>query len=260
MRTSLHPPLSRRSAAIGFVLFAGALCLSTAPARAADVDAELLFVRRIAPLFSEKCLACHGNDEKKIKGGYDMRTREGTLRGGDSEQAAVVPGKPGHSPLLLAISRDHLEWEPMPPKEADALNEQQRIWVREWIAGGAPWPDETRAKEIARANAERWSAEDGVAVATSGGLSPGWTARRYKPDGLWAYQPVRKPAIPGSGDTARNHPIDVLLAARAPAGVQPAPAADARNYIRRATFDLTDAGGSRGICGNIRARPRRGDA
>jgi hypothetical protein len=32
------------------------------------------FVRRIVPLFHEKCLACHGNDEAKIKGGLDMRT------------------------------------------------------------------------------------------------------------------------------------------------------------------------------------------
>jgi hypothetical protein len=31
-------------------------------------NAEELFVRRIVPLFHEKCLACHGKDEAKIKG------------------------------------------------------------------------------------------------------------------------------------------------------------------------------------------------
>jgi mono/diheme cytochrome c family protein len=206
-----------------------------ASALGADEPAEQLFVRRITPLFSEKCLACHGNDEKKIKGGYDMRTREGTLRGGDSEQAAVVPGNPGHSPLLLAISRDHPEWEPMPPKEADALDEQQRVWVREWITAGAPWPDDARSKEIAQANADKWSAEDGVAVKTSGGLSPDWTDRKYKPEGLWAYRPVKKPALP----VGAAHPIDALLATHMPAGLWPAPAADAQTFIRRATFDLT---------------------
>ena len=41
---------------------------------APDEKAEQLFVRRINPLFHEKCLACHGKDEAKIKGGLDMRT------------------------------------------------------------------------------------------------------------------------------------------------------------------------------------------
>src|SRR6266446_7515250 len=36
-------------------------------------DAEALFVRRVFPMFQEKCLACHGNDEKKIKADFDMR-------------------------------------------------------------------------------------------------------------------------------------------------------------------------------------------
>ena len=40
--------------------------LLTASALQAE-DAESLFVRRVWPLFQEKCLACHGNDEKKIK-------------------------------------------------------------------------------------------------------------------------------------------------------------------------------------------------
>ncbi|MDQ3625387.1 MAG: DUF1549 domain-containing protein, partial [Verrucomicrobiota bacterium] len=196
-------------------------------------DAELQFVRRIQPLFKEKCLACHGDDEKKIKAGYDMRTREAVLKGGDSEQAAVVPGKPGHSPLLLAISRNHAEWEPMPPKANDKLNEEQIGWIREWIKGGAPWPDPARQKEIALANAGKWSAEDGVMVKTSGGLSADWTERRYKPKNLWAYQPVRKPAA-GKQPAA----IDALLAAKMPPGLAPAPPADRRTLIRRASFDL----------------------
>ena len=34
---------------------------------------------------------------------------------------------------------------------------------------------------------------EGVIVKTSGGLSEDWTYRRYKPEDVWAYQPVRKP-------------------------------------------------------------------
>ena len=193
-------------------------------------DAEALFVRRVWPLFQEKCLACHGNDTQKIQGGYDMRTQESALKGGESEKASITPGKPEESPLYLASTRQHEEdWEPMPPKEADKLYAEQLGWIKTWIAGGAPWPDENKRSAIAKAKAEKWSAEDGIVVKTSGALSPEWAGRRYKPEGLWAYQPVKKPAVP-----AGQHPIDFLLAVK-----DPAPAADARTFIRRATFDLT---------------------
>lgn len=60
----------------------------------------------------------------------------------------------------------------MPPKEADKLYAEQISWIQDWIAGGAPWPDETRMQEIAKANEEKWSLEDGIVMETSGGLSP----------------------------------------------------------------------------------------
>src|SRR4051812_26354651 len=161
-------------------------------ALAEDNAAELLFVRRVAPLFQEKCLACHGNEESKIKGGLDMRTRAATLKGGDSEQPAFVAGQPEKSPLYLAVTRAHEDdWKPMPPKQADKLYAEQVGWIKDWIAGGAPWPDATRVQEIARANAAQWAEEDGTAVKTSGGLSAEWTNRKYKAENLWAYAPLR---------------------------------------------------------------------
>ena len=76
------------------------LCISgTLPALAQDTDAEMLFVRRVAPLFHDKCLACHGKDEAKIKGGLDMRTLASTLKGGDSKLPGLAAGKPEESPL-----------------------------------------------------------------------------------------------------------------------------------------------------------------
>ncbi len=193
-------------------------------------DAEALFVRRVWPLFQEKCLACHGNDETKIKGGLDMRTLESTLKGGESEKPSIIPGKPEQSPLYLASTRQHeADWEPMPPKDADKLYTEQLNWIKTWIAAGAPWPDESKRNTIAKANAAQWSAEDGITVITTGALSPEWASRRYKPEGLWAYQPVKKPTA-----KPNEHPVDALLAVK-----DPAPATDARTFIRRATFDLT---------------------
>jgi hypothetical protein len=214
----------------GKALFISLLAVSSLHAE----EAEALFVRRIWPLFQEKCLACHGNDEQKIKGGFDMRTQASTFKGGESEKPSIIPGKPEQSPLYLASTRQHeTDWEPMPPKEADKLYAAQLYWIKDWITGGAPWPDEIKRNAIAKANAEKWSAEDGVTIKTTGALSPEWANRRYKPEGLWAYQPVKKPT------TKSPNPIDELIAMHLPEGVNPAPAADARTFIRRATFDLT---------------------
>jgi mono/diheme cytochrome c family protein len=211
-------------------------------APAGSSSAEELFARRIQPLFKERCLACHGDDPQKIKGGLDMRTRAGLLKGGESEKPSIVPGKPDASPLWLAVTRegDADNWAAMPPKENDKLTKEQLGWVKDWIAGGAPWPDAKRLAEIAKANTDKWSAEDGLPVKTSGGLSPEWTNRRYKPENLWAYQAVRKPAVPqiGNRQSAIGNPIDAFLAAKWPAGLKPAPLADRRTLIRRATFDL----------------------
>ncbi|MBX3451386.1 MAG: PSD1 domain-containing protein [Planctomycetaceae bacterium] len=224
----MHPCIARHAAAIAVIV-----CIAASSATA-DEPAELLFVRRVAPLLHEKCLACHGKDAADLQGGLDLRTSVATLKGGHSESPAIVAGQPDQSPLYLAVTRTHDDWSPMPPKEAERLTDEQIDWIRQWIVGGAPWPDDARIAEIARANADTWSAEDGVPVTTSGGQSPEWTNRKYQPEGLWAYQPVTKPAPP---DTNR-HPIDAFIAARMPSGLEPAAKADRVTLIRRATFDL----------------------
>ncbi|MFN0120989.1 MAG: PSD1 and planctomycete cytochrome C domain-containing protein, partial [Blastocatellia bacterium] len=203
----------------------------------ANDEAEVLFIRRIAPLLQAKCLACHGQDEKQIKGKLDLRSRAGLRKGGASGQPALIPGQPEASPLYLAVTRAAAsDWSPMPPKEADQLNAEQVAWIRHWIAAGAPWPDAARARELTAAHADQWAAEDGIAVKTSGGLSPDWTNRKYKPEGLWAYQPAPRPVVK---PPANRNPIDALLAARLPAGLPLAPLADRVTLIRRANFDLT---------------------
>ena len=171
------------------VLFAA--LAAAASATKAATDTEALFVRRVAPLLREKCLACHGQDEAKLKGGLDLRTRAEALIGGDSTKPSLVAGRPEESPLYLAARRNHDDWKAMPPKESEALSPAQLGWLHDWIAGGAPWPDAARQAEIRTAHAAAWSAEDGVTVATSRGLSADWNVRRYRPEDLWAYQPVR---------------------------------------------------------------------
>jgi mono/diheme cytochrome c family protein len=220
-----------------FALLGCGICglFLTATNAVADDQSELLFVRRILPLFHEKCLPCHGNDDQNIKGELDLTTLAASMRGGQSELPAIVANDPQASPLYLAVLRTDSSWEAMPPKESDKLSAEQIEWIKRWIASGGSWPDEGRIKAIAKANESEWTAEDGLSISTSGGLSQEWTNRKYKPDGLWAYQPVRKPVVSASQG---ENPIDVLIAEMLPAGLELAAPADARTMIRRATFDL----------------------
>ena len=203
---------------------------------AEKVAADVLFARKVLPLFKAKCIVCHGEDpKKKLKGDLDMRTRAGLLKGGESEEPSVVHGKPLQSPLYLAVTRMHEDdWEPMPPKENDKLSAEQVAYIKDWIAGGAPWPDEKRIAAILK-EADPWGEAEGVLVKTSGGLSEDWTNRKYAPENLWAYQPVKRPKLPMKS----ANPIDAFIGEQLPKGLKSAPLADRLTLIRRATFDLT---------------------
>ncbi len=67
-------------------------------------DADRLFTLKVLPLLTEKCFGCHGNDADDIKGEYLMLNRTALLRGGESEEIAVHPGKADQGTLLEAIS------------------------------------------------------------------------------------------------------------------------------------------------------------
>src|SRR4051812_18079217 len=57
----------------------------------------------------------------------------------------------------------------------------------------------------------------------------------------WAFQPMADPSVPAVRDTAwPRTPLDRFILADLEArGLQPAPAADKRTLLRRATLDLT---------------------
>lgn len=206
--------------------------LATAFADERTGDRE--FTLKILPLLKAKCFGCHGDDSEDVKGAIDVRSREALLRGGESGEAAIVPGNPDASPLYRAVMWDGLE---MPPKENDRLTAGQIELVRRWIAAGAPWPDEATQQQLREEERSVPVNADGEIVKTSGGLSEEWTYRRYNPDDLWAFRPVARPDLNLS---AGVHPIDTLIESRlAVNGVAPAPPADPRILIRRATFDLT---------------------
>src|SRR5262245_40911729 len=193
--------------------FSSALFLLAAAAEG-DLPSQLdFFERKIRPVLVERCYSCHGPDAAKPKGGFRLATREGLLRGG-GRGPAIVPGEPGKSLLLLAIRRADPELK-MPPQ--GGLSAEQVADFAAWIAGGAADP---RAGKPA-----------GEAAAAASAPPAGK---------LWAPQPLRDPPPPAVADSSwPASPIDqFILAALEERGLRPAPPADRRTLIRRATQDL----------------------
>lgn len=197
---------------------------------AEDISAgEKLFALKLKPLFTQKCLACHGDDPTDIAAGFDMRTRNSLLAGGESfGDSVVVIGKGIESYLYLVTTRDEEGYE-MPPKESEQLTEEQTWWIRDWINDGAPWPDEQKIAAIVEEYAE------GEQVATSGGLGEDWTSRRYKSADLWAYRPLQFSSPP-----AGRHPVDWFInRSLQQRQLNAAGSADTTELLRRLSFGLT---------------------
>jgi len=215
------------------IVWTAALSLAV-PLRAAPTAAEALFSARVRPLLKARCLACHGDDAKKLKGGLDLRSRATLMQGGDSGAPGIVAGRPEESPVYLAVTREHADWEPMPPKENDRLTPDDVRAIKDWIAGGAPWPD-AAAAPAGLAPKEPWpAAGEGIRVQTTGGLSAEWTSRGYQPEDLWAYQPLRRPNAPAPAETSNGawETGDAESGRRGETGVSPGSTLRFRKYPR----------------------------
>lgn len=202
-----------------------------------DLTAERDFSLKILPLLQEKCFGCHGDDSQDVQGAFDIRSRETLLKGGESEEAAVIPGNPEDSPLYQAVRWEGLE---MPPKENDRLTEGQIELIGRWISAGAPWPDAAARKQHVDAERAMKTTADGTIVSTSGGTSDEWTYRRYQPEDLWAFTRVKPKTELLPADIEPGKAIDYFLDKMLhAAGLQSAQQASPRVLLRRATFDLT---------------------
>ncbi|MBM3982249.1 MAG: DUF1553 domain-containing protein [Planctomycetes bacterium] len=190
------------------VLFAGR-------AVGAPPDAVAHFEKKVRPVLVEKCVSCHGPE--KQKGGLRVDSRAALLLGGD-RGPALVPDKPDKSLLLQVLAHDGEV--KMPPK--NKLPADQIAALREWVRAGAPWPDSAP-----------------VVVGPPKGGERAFTAEERA---FWAFQPVRRPAVPDVRDAKADvrNPIDRFLLAKLSAnGLTFAPPADRRALLRRVTFDLT---------------------
>jgi hypothetical protein len=178
------------------------LLLASGPILAAD-----LFTQRVAPLLQQRCVPCH--NPEKTRGSLDVTSRESLLKGGENGPA-VLPGDAAKSLLVKMISGA----KPRMPRQAAPLSPEEVATLRRWIDDGAQWPPTVT-----------------VSVANSKpNVGPDW----------WSLRPLSRPPVPPVRDAASiMTPIDAFIRATLQAkGLRPAPPADRRTLIRRATFDL----------------------
>jgi mono/diheme cytochrome c family protein len=195
----------------GLVL-AGTL-FGSASAQEAPKDVD--YVSRIEPLLSQNCHKCHGPDHQK--GGLRLDRRDAALRGGDSSDHVLVPGKSAKSDLIARLKSS--DPDVMMPPKGKRIPPDQIALLAAWIDAGAVWPDSTAA-----------------AAPVVPGRAITAEQRAY-----WAFQPIRRPEIPKvrHADRVRT-PIDAFILARLEReGLEPAPEASKSDLIRRVTYDLT---------------------
>ena len=99
---------------------------------------QATYEKEIKPMLEQSCIACHGKDGKKPKGGFNATTLEGLEKGGREEGKGITWGDAEKSSLyrlahLGATARD--EEHAMPPKKSksDPLTTEQLAKLKAWI-------------------------------------------------------------------------------------------------------------------------------
>ena len=182
--------------------------LLSQPLIAGPADGGEYFEKKIRPLLAEHCYACHSSSSQPVMGGLILDQEDGFRKGG-SRGSPVAAGDPESSLLIRAVThRDEKLRMPL----AGRLPDEEIALLTDWVRMGAPW---------------------GVPADPDRAAS--------KTEGFWAFEPPVEPSLPQVRDVDWvRSPVDRFILARLEAeGLEPAPAADRRTLIRRATFDLT---------------------
>jgi WD40 repeat protein len=152
--------------ALAVVILSVARAEETAKPAEAAPGAKLSYFKDIRPLLQANCQGCH--QPSKAEGGYVMTTREGLLKGGESEQPAIVPGKPQESYLIEQITPN--EGKAAMPAGQPPLNANDIKKIAQWIAEGAA--DDTPASVRDAIDAEHPPKYESAPVITALDFSP----------------------------------------------------------------------------------------
>jgi mono/diheme cytochrome c family protein len=136
-------------ATLACLLFAS-VGLADEKALPAPADGQVDFAKQVQPIFQKRCAKCHG--ATKQEGKLRLDRRSSLLRGGESGEPAIVPGKSAQSLLVRAIAGIDSNVE-MPPEGA-RVSKNQISLIRAWIDQGAKMGDDTGNEKL---TTKHWS-------------------------------------------------------------------------------------------------------
>lgn len=170
------------------------------PHHASRSSSAVNFDRDVQPILASKCVHCHGPGG--AEGGLRLDSRLSAIETLESDNHAIVPGKPNQSELMRRVTAD--EFERMPP-EGEPLTPSEIDTLRAWIASGADWPEHWAYRPLER---------------------PAVPAFEDRPDRSELFSWSRTPVD------------SFILRQLIDNDLSPAPPADRRALIRRLSFDL----------------------
>lgn len=185
---------------------AGCFCAASGSADESAPEARSQFQQIVAPALAAKCLSCHHTGSRK--GELDLSTRDGMLKGGASG-TSITPGSSAAS-AVYTRSIPQNGSPPEMPEKGDPLSDEESAALAAWIDGGAPWPEGFVLKPLSKAGGD-----------------------------FWSLQPLAIVEPPETEGERPAHPIDRFIDAKlSERGLRRNQPADARTFIRRATYDL----------------------
>ncbi len=104
-----------------------------AAAKVTAAGPKVSYDKQVRPILQAQCQGCH--QPAKAGGGYVMTAFDRMLKGGDSDMAAIVPGKPEESFLVDKITPEDGKAEM--PQDKPPLSAAEIELISRWIAQGA---------------------------------------------------------------------------------------------------------------------------
>ncbi len=174
-------------------------CWIAAAAPGTKAPDRIDFDRQIRPIFSDKCFACHGPDEKKRVANLRLDDREGGAYENRGDHRIIAPGDVAHSRLVDRITAVKPGMRMPPPASGLSLTKEQSDLIVKWIEQGAEWKS-------------HWAY-----------IAPKRPPAPSVSNTTWLRNPIDA----------------FVLARLDQEGLKPSPEADGVTLLRRVTFDLT---------------------